>query len=135
MDVLKATQTVLLEKFIEITTIEQKPSGQQVIEERPTTENISFNAEAFAAKHLWGYVPGCPTDISLVFGLALKDTESEVTYLNIELTPFFYFIDKDVIRLNVSVNDLFLIHKVDSQQKLLHYDLDFIFTENFAPLL
>lgn len=102
--------------------LENVRAGQKFEKEATYTENVSFVTVAIcfkifiAFKYLWSNIAWGTTLLIQRFIRRRMNRDSQVSNFNIVVSSVVsYLIYQDIPRLNISVNNLFLLEKVEDQ--------------------
>jgi hypothetical protein len=130
-DLSQITYLILLKEFTLVFTFEQVPAREKSKHQGATTEDVTFCVIALIPKYFWSHIARCAafvTELRIFDVFGQIDSESEICNFDIELF-FFDAIDQYVVQLHISVNYPLLVHKVNTEQELLHYYLDLFLLE------
>jgi hypothetical protein len=130
-DLSQITYLILLKEFTLVFTFEQIPASEKSKHQGATTEDVTFGVIALIPKYFWSHIARCAafvTKLRALYVFGKIDCESEICNFDIELF-FLDAIDQYIVQLHISVNYPLLVHKINTEQELLHYYLDLFFFE------
>lgn len=115
-------------------------SCEKIKEERPCAEDINFVAvtlikgwlglEYFRCNIAW--TAAFHEEGIISWGM---NSESKICYLDlIVFALVFYLVNEDIVRFDISVNNLLLLKEIKGEKELSHNHPDFYFREFFAVL-
>ena len=100
-------------------TEERRAARQQDVGQYSNTPNVNFAVVRLLAHNFWCHVKRASEHLGFAFGRIQKGCKSEISQLQSDVVGC-HTLDQDIFRLDVSVDDILLVHIVDREQDLLH---------------
>ena len=99
----------LFEKLILIVVEERAVPSQEDVTHDTHGPNVNFTSIRVSSEDLWSHVIGCSTSVFVWSEVFYTLRESKISEFNVGIVII--ALQKKVLRLNVSVNDPFVMHK------------------------